>query len=253
MYDINETPEYVTTIYKQIAPLINAKPLNAMSDVNTIIYPKTFSFDMIYSQVPAANGVKETEIIKNPVSLRTMSLFRYFHAMTPLIVPTTQIWNEWRLKLKNIDAQLLDTGKYISIGDAPIYSTNLHIDKFVPYAVYTKSYNEKDIADYNNKVEDYMPLEYKFYNASQVICLEPHVAVKIQGNMTYNEMLAHETNEEVMKAFKSYVKRTKKSFTEDELIFLLNKYSVSFDSVPIGLDVTQKEKLYTLSIVFDLL
>ena len=178
--------------------------------------------------------------------------------MTPLIVPTTAIDNEWRLKLKDVSANLLDTARFLSLGDAPIYSTHVHINKFTPYAVYTKhnsgfTTGTTKVSDYNNKAYDYTPVEYKFYNASRGVILEPHIKVDIKRRMTYDELLDNETDEVVMNTFKDYIKRTRKMFSDEELVFLLNKYKVSFDSVPVGLDITHTKKLYTLSILFDLL
>lgn len=250
---------YISSIFKELVPFIDIKPLSAMSDVTTIVHPYTYSFDMIYSQLPAANnGSTETDIILNDNKISSSSLLRYFHAMTPLIVPTTAIDNEWRLKLKDVSANLLDTARFLSLGDAPIYSTHVHINKFTPYAVYTKhnsgfTTGTTKVSDYNNKAYDYTPVEYKFYNASRGVILEPHIKVDIKRRMTYDELLDNETDEVVMNTFKDYIKRTRKMFSDEELVFLLNKYKVSFDSVPVGLDITHTKKLYTLSILFDLL
>ena len=254
--NITHSPEYVSAIYKQLLPFINQQPLNVMSDVNTIVYPKTYPIDLIYSQKlqNSNNGSRETDIIRNDNKLRTMSLLRYFHSMTPWIVPTSVIENEWRLKLKDVDGQMLDTGKYLSIGDAPIYKETVHIDKFEPYRVYSPSNNQIEMKNYNNLTSLYTPLEYKFYNDSVAINLEPHFEIKVQGKMTYDELREKETDEFVFKLFQKRLNgRIRKKFNDNETLFLLNKYAVSYDSVPAGLNMQHTEKLYTLTIVFDLL
>ena len=247
-------PEYIVNIYKELAPFIKQQPLSAMADISTIVYPKTYPYNMIYSQVPATTvkGATETEIIRNDKTVRTMSLLRYFHAMTPLITQRSQIKNEWRLKLKNIDADLLDTGTLLSIGDAPIYNESIHIDKFTPYGVWSSWPNEDNVPKYNNRVSEYTPLEYKFYNNSRAVMLDDEFKVNVSKRLTYKEVLDNETPQAVMMHFANYIEKTKKRFTDDELVFLLNKYDVSFDSMPSGLDISRKEKLYELSLVFKL-
>lgn len=254
--NIVQNPKYISDIYKQLLPFINQQPLNVMSDVNTIIYPKTYSMDLLYSPkiYNSNNGSKETDIILNSSKLRTTSLLRYFHAMTPLIVPTNVITNEWRLKLKDVNGQMLDTGKYISIGDAPIYSETVHINQFEPYRVYSPSNNQIEMKNYNNITSYYTPLEYKFYNNSTAINLETHFEIKINGKMTYDELLTKETDDVVFELFKKRLNgRIRTKYDDDELLFLLNKYKVSYDSVAVGLNMQHTEKLYTLTIVFDLL
>ena len=254
--NVEQNPEYIAAIYKQLLPFINQQPLSAMSDVTAIIYPKTYPIDLIYSQIPenTNNGSHESTIIRNDNKLRTMSLLRYFHAMTPLIVPTYVINNEWRLKLKDVNGSMLDTGRYLSIGDAPIYSETLHINNFKPYNVYTTSYNQLEVKNYNNISSYYTPLEYKYYNSSVAINLEPHFEIRLPGKMTYEELKKQETDENVFNLFMERLNgRSRTRFNKDEILFLLNKYAVSYNSVPAGLNMKRTEKLYTLSIVFDLI
>ena len=72
--------------------------------------------------------------------------------------------------------------------------------------------------------------------------------------MTYDELREKETDEFVFKLFQKRLNgRIRKKFNDNETLFLLNKYAVSYDSVPAGLNMQHTEKLYTLTIVFDLL
>lgn len=254
--NIIDTPEYVSSIYKHMLPFINQQPLNVMANVNSIIYPKTYPIDLIYSQKlqNSNNSSRETDIVRNDSKLRTMSLLRYFHAMTPWIMPAATIQNEWRLKMKDVKGQMLDTGNYLSIGDAPIYNETVHIDDYKPCRVYSTSYNQIDIKNYNNVTSYYTPLEYKFYNDSVAVNLEPHFEIPIPGKMTYDELLNKESEELVFELFKKRLNgRSGKKYDDTETLFLLNKYKVSYNSTSVCLNMQYTEKLYTLTIVFDLL
>lgn len=253
--NIIDNPEYISSIYKHILPFVNQQPLNVMSNINSIVYPKTYPVDLIYSQKlqNSNNGSRETDIIRNDSKLRTMSLLRYFHAMTPLIQSTSKIQNEWMLKMKDVKSQMLDTGNYLSIGDAPIYNETVHIDDYKPCRVYSTSYNQIDIKNYNNVTSYYTPLEYKFYNDSVAVNLESHFEIQINGKMTYDELLKKESDELIFKLFKKRINgRAGKKYDDIETLFLLNKYTVSYSSTPVGLNMQHTEKLYTLTIVFDL-
>ena len=149
---------------------------------------------------------------------------------------------------------MLDTGNYLSIGDAPIYNETVHIDDYKPCRVYSTSYNQIDIKNYNNVTSYYTPLEYKFYNDSVAVNLEPHFEMPIPGKMTYDELLNKESEELVFELFKKRLNgRSGKKYDDTETLFLLNKYKVSYNSTSVCLNMQYTEKLYTLTIVFDLL
>ena len=254
--NIVQYPEYVTLIYKSLLPFMNQNPLSSMADINTILYPNTYSLLLEYNSSLANNNnhSTETNILYNRNALKTIALLRYFHAMTPLILPTSNIPREWRLKLKDVKKQLLDTGKYISIGDAPIYVTDVHINTFKPRAVYTSSLNQKDVADYNNKIEDYTPLEYKHYNVSRMVNLTEMFKINTNRQFTYEQLKKAEEYDNVLNIFKNYINNNRRTkYNDDELIFLFNKYNVGFNSIPVGLNVYGDEKLYELEYIFTLL
>ena len=250
--NITEHPEYIAAIYKQLLPFIKHQPLEVMSAVTAAVYPTQSNIDLVYTPVSYSDGTAETDIIKKPNKLRTLPLLRYFTAMTPLIVPAQHIQNEWRLKLKDCDAQLLDTGKHLSTGDTNIYSVPVDSNVFVPYNVYSASADTVEKKSYNNVTGTYTPTEYKFYNTSVYVNLEPHIEVKVPGKLTYSELLEKESQENVTSLFSGYMNSNGHMFTTDETLFLLSKYTVSYDSVPVGLNMQQTEKLYRLTVVFDL-
>ena len=54
--------------------------------------------------------------------------------------------------------------------------------------------------------------------------------------------------------FKNYINRGRiNQFNNDEILFLINKYNIEYDSTPVGLTLDKSEKLYTLKYVFSLL
>ncbi len=251
--NIVDNPEYIANIYKQLLPFIKQQPLNVMNDINTVVYPKAYHIDLQYSQQKINDIVTEAKIVKNLSKLRTISLMRYFSSITPTLVPTSYILNEWRLKMKDVNNNLLDTGKYVSVGDSPIYTVPVNINRFVPYNVYSTSPEPKNIKSYNNITSQYTPLEYKFYNASTAVNLSTRIDIKIPGLLTYDQLLQAETTDNVFDLFKNHLnKYMQTQFTDVEALFLFNKYRVSYDSKPVGLNMLQTEKLYKLTIVFNL-
>lgn len=254
--DITKNTGYLTDIYKNLLPFMKQNPLTALGTVNTIVYPNTYSLLLEYTAglENNYNNSSEINIIQNQNNLKTLSLLRYFHAMTPLIVPTSDLLRSWRLKLKDVDKTLLDTGKYLSLGDAPIYSSDMHINKYVPRNIYTASINPKDIADYNNLSYEYTPLEYKHFNASKMINMQEMFEIKVNKPLSYEDLLKFESDEEVFKQFKKYINNSRKTkYNDDQLVFLLNKYDVQFDSTPDGLDMFGTKKLFKLKYRFNLL
>ena len=129
-----------------------------LNSINTIIYPKNYSINLRYSQYlnNNTNNANEIYIKKHDIILKKLYLSRYMHNMTPLITETTKVNNEYKLKLKNIKASILDTGRYNSIGDSPIYKEDSYINVNEPLKIYGVS-NDKEVKSYNNIVGEYAP------------------------------------------------------------------------------------------------
>lgn len=244
--------DYISSIYKQLSPFIDLQPLNMLNYINTIVYPKNYSINLRYSQL-LNNGVGEVDIKKYNNIIKRLYLSRYMHNMTPLITETKDVKNEYKLKLKNINASILDTGRYNSIGDSPIYKEDSNINIVKPLKVYGVS-NDSNIKGYNNVVEEYIPLEFKHFNCSRFINLEEKIVIISSKKYRYNELLDAQSKENTINVFKNYINRgTVKPFNDDETLFLLNKYNIEYDSTSAGLTLDKSEKLYTLKYVFTLL
>lgn len=253
--NIYENKKYLKSIFNQVIPFTRLKPLDAMQNVNTIIYPNAYNIKLHYKQhlYNKLNESSEVDILRYNNVLKNMLLLRYMHDMTPLIRKTTMVTNQYNLKLKDVKGDLIDTGKYNSIGDSVIYPVDQYINTFRPYNVYSTSFNN-DIKSYNNVVEEYIPIEYKHYNASCMIYLEPVIEIKASGKYTYNQLLAKQTSEETFNVFKNYINNTRNIKWDDtNLLFLLNKYKVEYDTVPVGLNIGKTDKLFTLTYRFKLL
>lgn len=251
----NELQNYITNIYKQLSPFINLNPLNTLSNINTIIYPKNYYLNLRYSQYlnNAINNAKEMDIKKHDTILKKLYLSRYMHNMTPLITETNVIKNEYKLKLKNVKASLLDTGRYNSIGDSPIYKEDALLIGKKPIKVYGVS-NDKNIKSYNNIVEEYLPLEYKHFNASKMVNLEEKIEIMSNKKYKYSELLEAQSDEVTLSIFKNYLNKGHiNQFDDNDILFLINKYNVEYDSTPVGLTLNKSEKLYTLKYIFTLL
>ena len=251
----DELQNYITNIYKQLSPFINLNPLNTLSSINTIIYPKNYYLNLRYSQYlnNALNNAKEMDIKKHDMILKKLYLLRYMHNMTPLITETNTIKNEYKLKLKNVKASLLDTGRYNSIGDSTMYKEDALIIGKKPIKVYGVSDN-KTIKNYNNVVEKYLPLEYKHFNASKMVNLEERFEIMSTKKYKYSELLEAQSDEVTRSIFKNYLNKGHiNQFDDNDILFLINKYNVEYDSTPVGLTLDKSEKLYTLKYIFTLL
>lgn len=252
--NIGENPEYIVDIYKELSPFMALKPIQLMTNIKTIIYPMSYRIPLQYSQSPVAKDADEVMISMFKKNNKVLTLQRYMHAMTPLLQRTTQIQNEYRLKLKNVDATLIDTGELPSKGDFIMYKYNASLNAYDPANVYSISNDTKEVAHYNNKVYEVEPVEYKHYNCNKLVNLKEQFKVATNKKWKYADLLEAQKKEAVVEVFRNYIsKMSGRTFADYEVLFLLNKYNVSFDSVSVGLTLNKEEKLYSLTYVFDLL
>ena len=207
-----------------------------------IIKPSIYTTNTHYKQVPLYDNFGEQyayDIILNSKSLGQVSLERYLDNIVPYIKETTVIRNAYNIKYKEVDAAMNVTYK-----GSPIYPTDLGIYQYAPVRIYnnTTSYNL------------YTPVEYKYFNDNLLINLSEEIEIHVSDSLTYKELLEMEEDQVVLNAFKNYIRNGKKnSFTDDEILFLYNRYNVNYDSVCVGLNIDRTEKIYTLTYKFKLL
>ncbi len=107
------------------------------------------------------------------------------------------------MKLKNVKASILDTGRYNSIGDSPIYKEDSYINVNEPLKIYGVS-NDKEVKSYNNIVGEYAPLEFKHFNNSRMVNLEEKVIVTSNKKYRYKELLDAQSVQNTIHIFKNY-------------------------------------------------
>ena len=254
--NVLENPEYITSIFKQVAPFINLKMLQQLENIKTIIYPGTYNIELFYSQSKAnnSNSSNEIDIFKHTNKVKKLMLTRYMHSFTPLIQKVINIDNVYRLKLKDVDMSMLSTGKYNSIGDSIIYKSNEHISIAPEYRVYSSSKDERLVPHYNNWTHSIMPLEQKHFNASYALNLEEHFEIKVTKKFKYAELEQAQSYDKTLELFTSHINANRKNkFKGDDVLFLIKKYRVEYDTTSIGLTLDKKEKLYSLTYKFTLL
>jgi len=255
--NIVENPDYGKLLFKNYAPFLNLNLLNNLNNISTVLKPNSFNTDMIYKQqlIDNTNGSYEINLsINDPNKITKQNLFRYTHNIVPYITERNILSNYYYLKLKDVEKTLLDTGRFNSIGDSPIYKKTIYVDSFTPYNVYTLSPNTKEVKHYNNVSYKYTPLEYKHFNASKYINIESEFFIRLDGKYTYEQLHELETEEHTIDMFAGYMNTGRVTkFDENEILFLYRKYKVEYDSKSVGLDYTRTEKLYTLTYKFSLL
>ena len=254
--NIYDNKHYLKSIFKQVAPFTGLDLLSPLQNINTIIYPNTLAIDLKYKQnlYNNENNSNEVDITKRSRVIKRISLQRYLDSITPLLTKTIQIPNQYKFKIKNVDRSLLSDGIYNSIGDSPIYPTAESINYFAPYDVYTTSEDTFSVKHYNNKIDEYTPLEYKHYNVSRYINLEEYFEITISKKLKYSEILVRQSSDSTFEVFKNYINSNRlNKYDDDALLFLLNKYKVEYDTTSIGLNISKTEKLYSFKYKFTLL
>ena len=246
---------YVAAVYTQLLPFIKQQPLSAMGDARALLNPRIYYYPLIYSQQKSdtSNGSNEVDIVMTDRKIKQLELLRYFHGITPLIEKKTSVDNFWRLKLKDVNKDMIQDGKYISIGDSPLYSVDASIYEYPPINVYSASPEELDIKDWNNVTKVIYPFEWKHYNASHYRILDKKIIIEYPELMKYDDLLKIETKDEAFKQLNRRINTPmKQQITDDEIQYIFNLYDVSWKSDPIKLNFSRKEKLYKLKLIFTL-
>ena len=96
--------------------------------------------------------------------------------------------------------------------------------------------------------------EYKHFNDNNLYMLENSFEYENNKLYTYDELLKAEDNTTVYNLFKNYIRKRHNNLTigENEILFLFNKYNVTFKSNFSKLDLALSNKLYTLKYIFSL-
>ena len=263
--NIDTNKPYFIKILKELMPMMKKNPCSILSAISTITNPTTLQFTNRYSTSLCENYIDkqfqptETNISFNNVSGYKYKLTRYFGDIVPVIQKRNSLSNIWNLKYKNVDTNLLNTGKYNSIGDTPIYATNISITEYEPHYIYTISDNEK-VKNYNYKAnkkegkfikyDTYTPLEYKHFNNSRMLLLPSLLTYILPYYIDYDKLKEEEDNEHTLNVFRKLINM--KSISDDDYLFLYKYYTVSYDSIPVKLNAVKDAKLWKLKYIFEL-
>lgn len=256
--DITEKKEYLIDIFRQLCPFLYINLLSCTADLGTLMSPAAFNLTTTYSSVTnkdnIENGIKERELVYNKqtiTSAKKQILQRYTNAIIPYIKKCDLIKNQYNYKFKDVDTTLIETGKYYSIGDSTIYSSFKGINDISGYNVYSYI-NDPNIKSYNNIVDVYYPIEHKDYNGSIGINLPIEFEITNNKVYPYAQLQDMESNYETLLAFSNYL-QTFKDFDDSEILFLYNKYSVSYITSTVGVTIDNRQKTYKLTYKFNLL
>ena len=258
---INITTEagkkYLQTIFKQLCPFLYVDILGITSQIQTMMSPTAFNLTNTYAskQTDTSNGSDERTLTytkQTITSAKKQILQRYTNAIVPYIKKCNIIRNQYNYKFKDMNVSLIDTGKFNSIGDTVIYKSVKMINEKSSYNVYGFT-NEPNKQSYNNVIYTYTPIEHKDYNRSEMINLPVSISIKANRPYAYHELIDAESDNVCFSVFKDYVSSLREFNNDDQILFLYNKYGVSFKTDAIGVSFDNTEKIYTLEYKFNLL
>ena len=249
--------KYLQTIFKQLCPFMYVNILGITSQIQTMMSPTAFNLTTTYAskQTDTSNGSDERTLIytkQTITSAKKQILQRYTNAIVPYIKKCNIINNQYNYKFKDMNVSLIDTGKFNSIGDTVIYKSVKVINEKSSYNVYGFT-DEPNKQSYNNVIYTYTPIEHKDYNRSEMINLPVSISIKANRPYAYHELMDAESESTCINIFKDYVSSVREFNNDDQLLFLYNKYGVSFKTTAIGVSFDNTEKIYTLEYKFNLL
>lgn len=249
--------KYLQTIFKQLCPFLYVNILAITSQIQTMMSPTAFNLTTTYASKPtnSSNGSDErtlTYIKQTITSAKKQILQRYTNAIVPYIKKCNIISNQYNYKFKDMNVSLIDTGKFNSIGDTVIYKGVKMINEKSSYNVYgfTDAPNKHS---YNNVIYTYTPIEHKDYNRSEMVNLPLSISIKANRPYAYHELMDAESEAVCINIFKDYILSIREFNNDDQILFLYNKYGVSFKTSAIGVSFDNTEKIYTLEYKFNLL
>jgi len=160
------------------------------------------------------------------------------------IIPLTNVINErnisYELLYKNTNDTIERKYTFIDIDDKSIYK-----------------YNGLKYVD-NGNIESINEFEYKFFNDNNLYMLEQLIELSFNVRITYDELLRREEEEYVLnnvfgKYIEQYYNKHNISLSQDEKIFLFNRYKWKVSSDPMTLNATHDTKLYKMKYTFTLI
>lgn len=254
--DIVKNNDYIMKVLRLIMPFLKSQPYSMLSDITTIVFPSYFTFRCRYEEnscMPPDNNTTVDEVMVNindDANGMNICLYRYFGNIVPLIDKVTSVPDQWLIKFKDtVDklSPIVSTGKFQSIGDSVLYRTSLGISSRNNYQVYDVS-NDSSVRSYNNIAYEASTIEQKHFNDSVVLLLDKELEWTNRTLVAASEIEALESEEKEKEVLKMlYSGSNISALTEDEFLFLFNRYNVQVTSTPIKLNGDKTSKLYKVT------
>ena len=171
------------------------------------------------------------------------------HRYTNFIEPTfivADVLYLYNMKYKNTKSLF---------GNDNIYRSYININKYEGIPLFSDK-DQKYLFNSNHKNYDIIKeIEYKSFNDNQYYLLVPKFEINFNKYFTYDLLLEYEQKDQIIKYFTNYIQKfnSNSKLDENEILFLFNKYKVTFISNPIKLNLNKTKKLYTLKYIFTLL
>ena len=234
---INNT-KYLTKVFKYLIPFMKINILNNLYDIPLLngVFKTTFN-KQYYNYVN--NDIKHIGVYKDKTH-ESITLYRYYDNIIPYIYETNNVYTDYMLKTTLYKQMpVLET-------DSIYYTAVNNIYNYPGIRVYKDANTVDDISNIKQ-------IEYKYYNDNQFINLEPEITIHISDTLLFNDIIKYQSNDVIFSYFKKYINKQKNiKFSDDEMLFLYNKYSVIIYTNPIKLANNFNEKNYSLTYKFNL-
>lgn len=262
--DININPDYVFKVFKQMLPFFKVQPSIVFDGITTMIKPSNFRFPMRYKESNCTVDDPNVKVTETNVEISKSNTYlqynRYFGNIVPLINKANSVSDQWLLKFKDTienTSRIVNTGKYPSIGDSVIYKTSLQLDMRNSTPIYIPSKNH-NVKDYNNTKKDkngkeirIKLLEQKHFNDSVIVYCDNMLEWSTNKLYSYDEVVNRSTDIQAYNVFLMLNKGTLiDDMTEDQKLFLFNRYDYKVTSTPIKLNSLNSNKLYKIHYKF---
>ena len=222
----------ITYFFKNLVPFSKLNIYNSLNSSKFIIKPEMFTFDNRYITTQNQDGSYHNIYTNKNIGKTTLE--RYFDNIVPFMPKKTEV-TTYFLKLKSTN-ETIENNSYMTV-----YKDTVNINKYSAPRLYSE-------ADEYNLLDE---VERKYYNDNRYIYLEKEFTITVGDNLKYSEVIENETKEKTLEHFGTYIKAFG-NFDEESILFLYNKYSISYDSEYVGIDYRKIAKIYSLKLIFKL-
>jgi hypothetical protein len=225
--------------FNQFVPFMKFDLFSTLTSRNNfVVKPYTITINA-YNYPTPLGGRKAYDIVSSNRPIANITLERYFDSITPLITEVYNVPNTYMVKLENKEKHTFVKPER---DESVLYNENVNIN------------NTNGVRVYSNKhdYESVFQIEEKHFNDNYTINLEHKISILVGKNLTYQEVIEAEIYENVLKLFANYIRKNG-DFDDNEILFLFNKYDISYDSYSTGIDYDRICKVYSLTIIFNLL